>query len=46
MYLLTRVPRRLGAEDNPREALRAHEVHTGAWQGEILRHDEGTQRGQ
>ena len=43
---LTRVSCRTGAEDHPREAVRAHEVHPRAREGEVLRHDEGAQRGQ
>ena len=43
---LTRFPGGPGAEDNPCEAVRAHEVHSRARQGEVLRHDEGAQRGQ
>ena len=41
-----RFPGGSGAEDDPGEAVRAHEVHPGARQGKVLRHDEGAQRGQ
>ena len=43
---LIRFPGGTGAEDNPCEAVRPHAVHSGARQGEVLRHDEGAQRGQ